>query len=557
MAHANSMRSAYSPKSSLRFKLADVDVSRPFHPIEGVEGHDVVSALVRWHNSPIGRVDIPVTTNACSGNDIAEAAFRTLRRPLLDHLLRDRLLAREGRATGWRVADLLRLSHPRCEGRSPPVSVIVCTRDRPADLARCLPALVQLNYPAIEVIVVDNAPSDSRTAQLVRRCPSVRYVCEPRPGLDWARNRGIAEAKGDIVAFTDDDAVVDEAWANAIAAPFAGDDTVMAVTGLVMPLELQTDAQILFERLGGFGRGFVRKWYRVDRAAGERFRYHFPWVMGTGANMAFRRRLFAQIGGFDPALDVGTVTNGGGDLEMFFRVVKEGHTLLYEPAATVFHRHRHHYDQLRTQVLNNGMGLSAYCVRSALAYPEERLAFARRWLLSLPRYYLREWLWSFVKPGRAPRELLLTDLHGRLIGLTRYHQARRAADRIADTHGTPDWPALDTPGAPQRPHAGKRGAGTPRNMAAERAIDLEEPLSSLDGVSDYTRVRLRVSRSGRTLGQVEIANGHAEVSALRLADALVDQLGLALIDPAPADEIEAELRAAVGQNLTMVRCAPS
>ena len=61
---------------------------------------------------------------------------------------------------------------------------------------------------------------------------------------------------------------------------------------------------------------------------------------GTGANMAFRRSLFHQIGFFDPALDVGTVTNGGGDLDMFYRVIQEGHTLVYEPRAIVRHRHR-------------------------------------------------------------------------------------------------------------------------------------------------------------------------------------------------------------------------
>ena len=63
-------------------------------------------------------------------------------------------------------------------------------------------------------------------------------------------------------------------------------------------------------------------------------------MFGTGANMAYRRSLFDKIGYFDPALDVGTATNGGGDLEMFFRVLKEGYVLVYEPRAVVRHRHR-------------------------------------------------------------------------------------------------------------------------------------------------------------------------------------------------------------------------
>ena len=95
--------------------------------------------------------------------------------------------------------------------------------------------------------------------------------------------------------------------------------------------------------------------------------------------MAYRHSLFARIGGFDPALDVGTVTNGGGDLEMFFRVLKEGYTLVYEPAALVRHRHRRDYAQLREQITNNGVGFYAYLVRSALHYRDERWPLMPDW----------------------------------------------------------------------------------------------------------------------------------------------------------------------------------
>src|SRR5205814_852356 len=86
---------------------------------------------------------------------------------------------------------------------------------------------------------------------------------------------------------------------------------------------------------------------------------------------------FDQIGGFDPALDVGTCTNGGGDLDMFFRVLKAGHTLVYEPAALVRHRHRRTYVELRQQITNNGIGFYAYLTRTARAFPEERRAVLR------------------------------------------------------------------------------------------------------------------------------------------------------------------------------------
>src|SRR5690606_34847875 len=98
----------------------------------------------------------------------------------------------------------------------PLVTVAVCTRDRPEDLALCLEAISQLNYPHLDCLVVDNAPRDESIAQLVRtQFPTVRYICEPHPGLDWARNRAIAEARGEIIAYTDDDVVVDPGWIRA------------------------------------------------------------------------------------------------------------------------------------------------------------------------------------------------------------------------------------------------------------------------------------------------------------------------------------------------------
>src|SRR4029077_1964328 len=117
----------------------------------------------------------------------------------------------------------------------------------------------------------------------------VRYVREPRPGLDWARSRAIAEARGDIIHYTGDAAVVDRGWARALAAVFVEAPEVMAVTGLVVPYELETEAQWLFEEYGGFGRGFERRWCRVSRRTGERAAREYGGLgqFGTGANMAF------------------------------------------------------------------------------------------------------------------------------------------------------------------------------------------------------------------------------------------------------------------------------
>ena len=126
--------------------------------------------------------------------------------------------------------------------------------------------------------------------------------------------------------------------------------------------------------------------------------------------------MFEKIGCFDPALDVGTLTNGGGDLEMFFRVLEEGYTLVYEPRAIVRHRHRRDYAKLRTQLTNNGIGFYAYLVRSALTYPDERFNFFRLGLWWLWWWNIRRWLISLGDPDRFPRDLIVAELWGSLVG---------------------------------------------------------------------------------------------------------------------------------------------
>src|SRR5262249_36850734 len=143
----------------------------------------------------------------------------------------------------------------------PLVTVVVCTRNRPESLTRCLESLAALDYPELDILIVDNAPTDDRTRKAVENFSTFRYVMEPRQGLDWARNRGISEARDEITAYTDGDVRVDRLWIGSIVKGFALSRKVMCVTGLVAPGERETEAQQLFEHYGGFGRGFEPKIY--------------------------------------------------------------------------------------------------------------------------------------------------------------------------------------------------------------------------------------------------------------------------------------------------------
>jgi GT2 family glycosyltransferase len=241
-----------------------------------------------------------------------------------------------------------------------PVSVVVCTRDRSASLARCLASLARLDPPAAEVVVVDNAPRDDATAEVVAATP-FRYVREDRPGLDRARNLGIAEARHDLVAFTDDDAEAEPGWLGAIAAAFA-DPRVAGVTGRVLPASLETPAQRLFEAYGdGMSKGDRPRTF--DPAALKPAELLRAQAVGVGANMAFRRAALAAVGGFDPDLDAGTPAAGAGDLDLFHRLLRAGFLLRYEPAARVRHHHRRTMDELRRQLRDNGRSYAVYLLK--------------------------------------------------------------------------------------------------------------------------------------------------------------------------------------------------
>src|SRR5262249_20614927 len=234
-----------------------------------------------------------------------------------------------------RLQAYLELSaEPPTSDQPPPVTVAVCTRDRPNDLERCLRGLLALPARGQELLVVDNAPSGTWTEAVVRRHPGVRYLREEQPGLNHARNHALRAARHEIVAFLDDDATPDPIWLRGLLEPFA-DPRVLCVTGLTMPLELETPAQEWFERYSPFGRGFERRIFDGSRqtplAVGP---------IGAGANMALRREVLDLVGPFDVALDAGTATHSGGDHDMFARILIGGYQIVYQPAALSWHRHR-------------------------------------------------------------------------------------------------------------------------------------------------------------------------------------------------------------------------
>lgn len=325
-------------------------------------------------------------------------------------------------------------------GNSPDISVVVPTHNRRDLLRRCLDSLLRMEYPPsrFEIIVVDNAPADDAAEQLVREAygPRVRYVREPVPGSARARNRGLAAAHGRIVAFTDDDVLVDSRWLSALAEAFSTGPAIGCVTGLIAPAELQTEAQAVLERHNGFGKGYdARTWSLHDPPEDPLFPFTAGHFGGGGANMAFRTDLLEALGGFDTATGAGTPAHGGEDLLAFFQVIAGGNTLAYQPDAIVWHTQRRSEDALSAQIFAYGCGFAAY-LTGALVHEPRMLPVLLRKLPGGIRYTAARAHRLNNDDGDGwSRRLTLLEIRGMLYGPLGYLRSRMAdRDRVRGGH---------------------------------------------------------------------------------------------------------------------------
>ena len=382
-------------RTSTRGVVLHVDLSRQ----SGVQDLQVNAQFCRvvlwWNDCPIGQLDDvgevsrildPAVLSETVSPDIREGALK---------IVGDGLRARK-RAT---------------------TSIVICTRDRPDFLARCLASLRHQTLCPNQVIVVDNA-SKLATTREVALAAGVDYVREERPGLDFARNAGARAANGEIVAYTDDDVQLHPRWLDRLVSAFDTPE-VMAVTGLVLPAELETEAQLHFETYWGFGRGYRRIDFSSVFFESDRMRGCPVWEIGAGANMAFRREVFEKVGLFDERLDVGAA-GCSGDSEFWHRVLTHGGVCRYEPSAVAYHFHRRDWAGLSNQIFYYMRGHAA-----ALLIQYERsgnVGNLRRALVTMPLMYARRTVRWLVRKRVESDRLLGREIAGYLSGLFFYLQ---------------------------------------------------------------------------------------------------------------------------------------
>ena len=279
----------------------------------------------------------------------------------------------------------------------PPISVIICTCDRPDTVGRAVESVLGQAYPAFEVLVVDQSRSNETediVGGLAERHASLRYVRLPDRGLSRAYNRGVAEASNEVIAFTDDDCVAPPLWLDTVARAFDEHSDLWLLYGQVLGPQ-ESEAQ---NQNGVVPTLPITRLQRLSRKDGFR-------VFGMGANFAANRSMLQRLGGFDEVLGGGGPLQSAQDFDLTYRVYDAGGVILLDPRVVVHHYGFRSDAEWPATIKSYGVGVGAFYMKHvragdlfATALLVRILALgavrvAKRWLLRQPsgefRMYLR------------------------------------------------------------------------------------------------------------------------------------------------------------------------
>ena len=228
------------------------------------------------------------------------------------------------------------------------VTIVVPTRDRGTLLAETVHALLATASPHTEILIVDQSTeADSQRAAnaIARADRRIRLVPTATVGSSAARNLGAALSTAEVVAYCDDDCIVDAGWEAALVAEFR-DPSVAGVYGRLLPYEAQP-------------RTGTEVGYKPSRRRTIYTRRVPPWHVGHGGSMAFRRTEMLAIGGFDPLLGAGCLFGACEDADLAYRLLAAGRKLVYCPTAISYHKHWKSWPAQKAMERAYGVGAGA------------------------------------------------------------------------------------------------------------------------------------------------------------------------------------------------------
>ncbi|XHH09891.1 MAG: glycosyltransferase family 2 protein [Candidatus Bathyarchaeia archaeon] len=253
------------------------------------------------------------------------------------------------------------------------ITIIVATKSRPRDLSVFLESVNKVDDKFFELIVVDSSRDNFVIEQnrLNTLKANGKYYIFNEKGLSKARNYGIKNSSGEIIVFADDDFIVTSGWLINLLKRFA-DPQISCVTGRMISLR-QDDSSTLYERTMSFDRGSkcrffskehlqVRSLISVLSKIGQKRlaeQTPVPWAVGFGF-CSFRRDVFYTVGFFDVTLGRGTKAIGADDTDMFYRILKSGLNICYEPTAVILHNHRLDKAKLFEDFFNSGKSVFSF-----------------------------------------------------------------------------------------------------------------------------------------------------------------------------------------------------
>jgi GT2 family glycosyltransferase len=425
-------------------RVLEVEMTEPIPDLPPTRTADGVSygrarILCRLHTWPIGFVEVRLPADGLPARSLTEAIERELASEVRRHLRADGMTV----SPSARIDSIPRLDRPPClEPRrktldtAPFVSVVVPTVDRPDALAVCLQDIVGQEYPNLEILVVDNAPEESGAAAVVRsttaRTRAIRYLAESRRGTSRARNHGLRNARGEIVAFVDADVRLDRWWLAAIVTAMRerteANEHISCVTGLILSDDIETQAQLWMEEWGGYSKGLQRQTFNLREHRCRNPLYPFAAaIFGSGANMAFRTAELLKSGGFDVALGGGTPSQSGEDLACFLDVVSGGGNLVYEPGAIVWHDHPATPDEFIAKLHAYGVGLTSFLARHVVRHPRDGFRMAAAIPAAAGYFFRSDSTHNQKRSPSFPRRLWRTEVAGMLRGPFAYARGRARA----------------------------------------------------------------------------------------------------------------------------------
>ena len=226
------------------------------------------------------------------------------------------------------------------------LSIIICTYKRVKKLEKCLQSILHQKIKYIEILVIDQNEGNQLKAIIKKiNNPLVRYFHIKKHGLSFARNYGINLAKGKILAFTDDDCIVDKNLLKNIYLSFQKNKQIIGIFGKVFPYRSELNK----------GKTCPCTFSNNKKRLITKPFLHSKYI-GFGNNMAFRRKIFIKIGGFKEWLGVGSIGKSAEDAEFVLRVLLKGYKVLYNPKVKVYHNRWLTKEQFRKQCLSYSCG---------------------------------------------------------------------------------------------------------------------------------------------------------------------------------------------------------